>query len=242
MEKEYDKNRLVSNIEFLLKRSDIKIGDLETQCGVSVGYLSRLKNNESNDVSPSAEVLLRLSRLLNVSLTSLLCSDMASMTETELFLQKVLEDMIKKTESNKLVWNRYTSYNIYEEKLRDGYTSLPLIEGYEDNFGGEHTFYRSMFTEETMVLGGNYYVLFDNNNLYYLIPVSNEDRGLVYELYILLPDDSFKTVCCSNNDSNPLIIKLLCDLFTSVEKSSKQIRIDEDVKKSLEDFLSNKSS
>ena len=242
MNKQYDKNRLVSNIEYLLKKRNIKVGDLESRCGVSTGYISRLKNNESNDVSPSAEVLLKLSLVLNVSLTSLLCSNYESMTETELFLQMFLVDMINKTENNKVFWDRYSSYCIYDETFDDNQTKLPIIGSYPTGFGGENTYYYSMFAEKAMTVGKYYYTLFLNGDFYYLIPVDGDETGLIIELYILLASQSFKKICCSNNDTHSAIAKLLNDLFTSVEKSCNQVRIDEDVKKSLEDFLSNKEN
>lgn len=240
MNKQYDKNRLVSNIEYLLKRRNIKVGDLENQCGVSTGYISRLKNNDNNDTSPSAEVLLKLSKLLNVSLTSLLCSNFELMTETELFLQMFLVDMISKTESNQLFWDRLSQYSIYNETYEDRVTELPIISTYHDGFGDEHKYYYSLFFEQGMEVDGYYYTLFLNNNFYYLIPVTSDETGLVYELYILLANQSFKKVCCSNEDTNTAIGQLLNDLYTSVEKSCKQVRIDDDVKKSLEDFLGTK--
>lgn len=241
MEKVYDKNRLVSNVEFLLRRSNIKVGDLETQCGVSVGYLSRLKNNESNDVSPSAEVLLRLSKLLNVSITSLLCSDYNSMTETEIFIQKFLEDMIKKTEANLLLWDKHAGYEIYHEVVGESGEDLPIVSRSYDTFGDEHIVYNSLFTDKYRYVDDYYYTLAVGDKTYYLVSVSADDVSFSeYELYILMPDGSFKTICCSNDDSNRVIIKLLNDLYSSVEKSSNLVRIDEDVKKSLDDFMLDK--
>ena len=241
MNKQYDKNRLVSNIEYLLKRRNIKVGDLESQCGVSTGYISRLKNNESSDASPSAEVLLKLSKVLNVSLTSLLCSEYESMTETELFLQMFLVDIINKTESNQLVWNRNQPSSIFNETFGDGYTKIPVIEVYTDTYGDGHLFYYSLFSESSMSVDEYYYTLYSNNNVYYLIPVSDEGKDVIYELYLLLDNQSFKTVCCSDEDTKTAIGQLLNDLYTSVEKSCKQIRIDDDVKKSLEGFMSSGS-
>lgn len=242
MNKQYDKNRLVSNIEYLLKRRNIKVGDLENQCGVSTGYISRLKNNDNNDTSPSAEVLLKLSKVLNVSLTSLLCSEYESMTETELFLQMFLVDIINKTESNQLVWNRNQPSSIFDETFDDGYKKLPIIDIYPDPYGDGHLYYYSLFSEGSMAVDGYYYTLYSNNNVYYLIPVSDEGKDVVYELYLLLANQSFKKVCCSDEDTKTAIGQLLNDLYTSVEQSCKQVRIDDDVKKSLEDFLGTKGN
>ena len=242
MKKQYDKNRLVNNIEYLLKRRNVKVGDLENQCGVSTGYISRLKNNDNNDTSPSAEVLLRLSIVLNVSLTSLLYSDYEKMTETELFLQSFLADMINKTESNKVLWDRFSQYSIYNETYGDGETPLPIAGTYQDSYGNNKTYYYSLFAERPMTINGYYYTLFLNNNLYYLISLYDEIKGRIFELYILLANQSFKKICCSDIETHTAIRQLLTDLYSSVERSCKQVRIDEDVKNSLEDFLSSKGN
>ena len=50
----YDKNIFVNNVYMLAKQHDLKIKDLETGCGVSVGYLSRLRQGEKNSVPLSS--------------------------------------------------------------------------------------------------------------------------------------------------------------------------------------------
>ena len=39
---EFDKTIFMNNITYLLKRRNIKIGDLENKIGVSKGYISRI--------------------------------------------------------------------------------------------------------------------------------------------------------------------------------------------------------
>ena len=38
---EFEKEKLMKNINFLIKRKNMKIGELEAELGVSTGYLSR---------------------------------------------------------------------------------------------------------------------------------------------------------------------------------------------------------
>lgn len=240
MEKLYSKDKLVSNIEYLLKRNDIKIGDLESECGVSTGYISRLKNNENPDASPSAEVLLRFSKMLKVSLTSLLYCNFNASTETELFVQSSIEEMIKKTESNLLLWEKFSPSQIYYPNDYDG-KLFPLIVPCFDEYGNSDIKYSSLFTEEDRYVSDCYYELDRLTQTFYLIPVSNVSMNhQEYELYLQLNDGNIKKICSSNNDSPDIIAKLLKDLYTSVERSCKQIRIDTDVKKGLEDFVLDK--
>ena len=43
---EFDKTIFMNNITYLLKRRNIKIGDLENKIGVSKGYISRINKKE----------------------------------------------------------------------------------------------------------------------------------------------------------------------------------------------------
>lgn len=44
----YDKNRFINNVYELAKQQKLKIGELETACGVSVGYFARLRQGDKN--------------------------------------------------------------------------------------------------------------------------------------------------------------------------------------------------
>ena len=48
---DYDKQKLMDNIYFLIQEREIKIGELENEIGVSTGYISRLNKNPESAVS-----------------------------------------------------------------------------------------------------------------------------------------------------------------------------------------------
>ena len=64
---QFDKSKCLGNIYHLVKERGLKIGDLEDQAGVSIGYLSRL-NKDDNKSTPGIEFLLAVAQVLNVSL------------------------------------------------------------------------------------------------------------------------------------------------------------------------------
>lgn len=239
MERLYDKNRLINNIEYLLKKKGIKIGDFETSCGVSVGYLSRLKGNDKNDVSPSAEVLLQFSKLLDTSITLLLLSNFSALTETEIFVSNFLEKLIQRTEKNELLWERHNGIDIY--LMDDGEFIFPLmIEDY-DSFGNENPYLKSLFCDQRLYVSSDFFVLRDKNYEYYLLPVNGQCSNLhQLEFYLLLPHKQVRKICYSGEDTKDAIAKLLENLYSSVVESCKQVRIDSDVKKAIEQFLTEK--
>lgn len=90
----FDKKKLINNIKVLAKRKDIQIRQLESQAGVSAGYLSRQASNASG---LSIGVVALMARMLDVSLDDLVNVDLetpVSSTEAEVlnFIKKVVED------------------------------------------------------------------------------------------------------------------------------------------------------
>lgn len=90
----FDKTKLINNIKVLAKRKDIQIGQLESQSGVSAGYLSRQASNASG---LSIGVVALMARMLDVSLDDLVNVDLettVSGTEAKVlnFIKKVVED------------------------------------------------------------------------------------------------------------------------------------------------------
>ena len=99
----YDKYVFINNVYKLASRQNLKIKDLETGCGVSLGYLSRLRQGEKN-IAPGADFLLALSEKLSVSVDMLLTSDFSNATESESEMLLYIDKLIRETGSRKLSW------------------------------------------------------------------------------------------------------------------------------------------
>ena len=80
----------------LAKQHDPKIKDLETGCGVSVGYLSRLRQGEKN-IAPGADFLLAVSERLSVSVDMLLSSEISEATESENEMLQYIDKLTRET-------------------------------------------------------------------------------------------------------------------------------------------------
>ena len=80
-----DRDLCINNLYILAKKKGIRICDLETSCGVSVGYLARLRKDKNNSL-PGADFLVRAASLLETSVDSLLFFDYHAATDTEIYL------------------------------------------------------------------------------------------------------------------------------------------------------------
>ena len=98
------RDRCIANLYALSKRKGILIRDLETSCGVSVGYLAHLRQDKRKPF-PSSEFLFRAADLLETTVDSLLHFDFQLSTETDQYLHAFINRMILDTLSEKLSWD-----------------------------------------------------------------------------------------------------------------------------------------
>ena len=227
----YSKNKLLSNIDYLLKTRDIKIGELESSISVSPGYFSRIRNNESDETCPSIDCLSSIACKLKVSLISLLYSDFSLLTETECFLLKSIEMIIKKTNSDQIIWKKESSNSF----LNSGF---PLCEPGEVILGIKKRHFKSLFNGCHCDINGFVLSFTFERQSYYLIPLADDEGSSTqYELYFLQSGVLVKKVCNANKASKDGFLEIFKTLYLSAIESANKIRIDESVKSSLEDLL-----
>ena len=97
---EYSKTLFINNVYALAKDRKLKIRDLETGCGVSVGYFSRLRQGENN-AAPGADSLLAAADMLSVSVDALLTFDFSRATESEVEVLHYIEKLLHETQARK---------------------------------------------------------------------------------------------------------------------------------------------
>lgn len=233
---DYDKNRLLQNIAYLMRVHNVKIGELENTAGVSSGYLSRLKNNDNPDACPSVENLMSFADTLHTNIIVLLYCDLTSLTETELFIYRFLESMLKQTSENTILWERLTKNYLYTYYPNEGKPHILMAEDPSD----ESIYYNSLFTTDNVWLDGPAYKLERFSQDFYIAKVSHNYDGVhktEYEMY-LYKDRQRRTICNATEESKRTFITLLAALYEAAAASSNVIKIDEKVKDGLESFMS----
>lgn len=100
---EFDNSHLVGNINYLAKKNNLRIGEIEGMLGLSAGYISRTaKENSAKRLS--IDVVWKIARLFEVDLRVLISADLqVPNSNTELVI-KFLEKVYQETESGLIEW------------------------------------------------------------------------------------------------------------------------------------------
>ncbi len=240
--KKYSKTRLIENIDYLLPIRKLKIGQLESKAGVSIGYFSRLKNSTNEESAPSLDALSNIALGLGVTLDTLLYYDFSELNETESFIKEFLEQMVEQTLNGELRWEKETEK--FVENCRHYNNKIdphPLMKCVWNDNGEEVIQYNSMFTDDYCQLCGDVYKLERVCQTFYVscIVRTNNDKknDIEYEVY-LYRGDKLNKVCNASPEGKGVINSLITDLYDAAKASSSALRIDDDVKEGLESFLS----
>ena len=232
----YSKKRLVGNIMYKMKEKGVKVGELEEAAQVSAGYFSRLKTAEGDDTCPSLETLMRVAAKLECSINTLLYCDYGILTETEKFIAKFLTNMLARTNSAELPWERESIRAVTTDSYNTPDKCHPLTREVDDILPNV---YSSEFTDDDCELLGPVMKLPRGLNVYYLSKIARGEKKIVaYEMYLYTSDDVLKPVCESVMMGKREIWELMRDLYESAGVASRNLRIEPDVKKSLEEFMS----
>lgn len=225
----YSKNRLMSNIDFLLKRKGVKIGELENFVNVSTGYFSRIRNSESDETCPNIDVLAMTAVKLDCSLAGLLYSDYAALSDTELFIIDSINNVIKKTTRESIVWERKSADMFYS-------SGFPLCAKVRHIMNIESDVFQSKFLGKNVSIAKDVLTFKNSDGNFYLIPVVTDSNKVQYEFYLQTCTGSIKSIFNGNSESKEGVIELFETLYNAGLLSSKKLRIDKDVEKALMSF------
>ncbi len=129
---EFDKTIFMNNITYLLKRRNIKIGDLENKIGVSKGYISRI-NKKSDGVAAGVDIVYKIALALEVSVDVLISVDLQTVDDNEVYLLNLLKFFQKKTENREVFWNKIDLRTIGSMLAGKEYTDIPMLHTHPDD-------------------------------------------------------------------------------------------------------------
>lgn len=219
----------MSNIDFLLKRKEIKIGELESFVGVSTGYFSRIRNSDSDETCPNIDVLTMTANKLDCSLVGLLYSDFAALTDTELFIIDSINNIIKKTARESITWERKSPGVFYS-------SGFPLCVRVKYIINIESDVFQSKFLGRNVSLAGDVLTFKNANGNFYLVPIKDDSDDIQYEFYLQTHIGTIKNIINGNSESKEGVVELLESLYNAGLMSSKKIRMDKDVEDALSLF------
>lgn len=99
----YDNRVFKANIEYLCRKYNIRIGELERYAGISAGYISRTIGDNSQK-KMSVDIAWKLAKLFNVSIMDLIGSKMEDIKGNTALLLQFLDKLIDQTEAGEHEW------------------------------------------------------------------------------------------------------------------------------------------
>lgn len=249
MRKEFEKNILFDNIAYLLKEHDMKVGELETKAGVSVGYISRTKEGNAK---PGIDFIMKAANILNVSLDTLLTVNLRALTPTEKYLITFLEKLIRDTNDDKLDWNIETASSLNRLLGTNGANQgqHPLFNEDEFYFYGDgypQPYTKVVFNskafggEDTVIDDDCYNLVMKNGATLYVMTVGLYDENIDStvnsdtELWMTTKDGKRQYLCKASDEFDIGI--LVVGLKSAIKVNSQHPKIKKDIKSVIDAFL-----
>ena len=249
MQSGFDKKLFFDNISYLIRENDLKVGEVESQAGVSAGYISR--TSKDGGTKPGIDFIVNISKILNVSIDVLLGVDLEKLTPTEKYLISFLDKLISDTAHDKLSWNKDSAGNLnHLECDINGNTDHPLfhsetfMEPGEEGYPNEVTrniFISNTFEELTYIAGNCYSLVLKNGAQLYLMNISKsvhssrEKDIYAKEIWMQIRNGSAKYLCGTRSEAP--ISDRVESLYTAVEEDSKHPKIDQNLQEIIDAFM-----
>ena len=228
------KERFLNNVFYLAKQKGYAISSIENMIDVSVGYLSKLKNDETRK-NIAADIMFAISDALEVSVDTLCKSDFEKLNYDEISLIKFFEKFKVDTLNNKCKWEQESSSSILLGHGHIGESELVRCNvGYH---------YYSQFREGVpVVVSGNSYVLKIKYNVYLaLVRVKLPNKSAMDDLEVYILDgekaNKAKKLCATGNDNVKELDVVVEELYKVAENSGKRLALESDTSKFIEEYL-----
>ena len=250
MSKEFNKKLMLDNISFALKEFGKKIGELETEAGVSPGYISR--TSKDSNAKPGIDFIIRAAEALNISVDTLLNVDLSELTATEKYLISFLEKLVRDTTEDKLDWNQETADRLNRLEPRgNGYVSHPLFT-YETFLESDEiatsarevsrvVFVSQSFGCHTYINGDCFNLRLKDKAVLYLMDISksvfsiDDTEAYAKEIWMYKPSVGVQFLC-SNKVGSPLA-PAVNNLYSIVKEFARHPKLGWDIRHVIDAYM-----
>lgn len=249
--KNFNKALCFANIRELLRQNpDVKIGQIEKEAGIRLGYLSRLEK-EGNTSEPSIEFIMTAAKLLKVSLDTLVSVNLTGLTPTEQYIVSFFDKLKADTLEDKLDWGRETAFNLNRiEPDYNGCVYHPLFaeetfyEESECEYPNEVTrivFSSKTFGPKTCICGDCFNLRMKNGTTLYLMDIEksvhkmSDPTAYAKEAWVYVPSVGSSLLVASQDDTP--VAPLLETLFATVRSRMEHPRINKTIKYAIDSFM-----
>ena len=233
----FDRKLLFDNIATLVKRSDLKIGELETNAGVSPGYIAR--TSKDGTAKPGIEFIIGVAEQLHVSTDLLLKTDLTKMDANATYLIGFVEKLIRDTVENKLYWERETDEDLANlERDEDGYVNHPLFIAVPNEYGnpGNVVFNSRSYKYKTKIAGDCFNLKLQNKATLYIMNISAlAESSAVKEIWIDVPHVGANYLC--GTLSGTVFASAIENLYSYVAEELKHPSLRPDLKVIIDAYM-----
>lgn len=112
---DFDNSFLIGNINYFLRKLNLRMGELEQIIGISAGYISRTaKENAAKKLS--IDVVWKLSQLFGVDVKTLIETDLNMPTSNTKMVLSFLDKLCRQTVRNEIMWENHGGTMNYLDK------------------------------------------------------------------------------------------------------------------------------
>ena len=247
----FNKTLCFSNIRELIKDNpDVKIGQIEKEAGIRLGYMSRLEKGD-NAAEPSVEFIVTAAKLLNVSVDTLISVDLANLTATEKYLVSFIEKLKSDTIAEKINWDVESEYDLNRYLTDINGNSMHPLFSLETFYRQSECEYPEQVTENvyvsktfgpnTCINGDCFNLRLKNGSTFYLMNLvkdvhrTKDESAFVKEAVMYVPRGKTQ-VLATTQDEYP-IGHLLEELYSTVKDRMKHPQVNNDVMTAIDAFM-----
>lgn len=229
----FDKEFYLNNVFAIAKQQNISIPMLEMYIDVSGGYLVKLRNDDTRK-NITAEIMLRISEVLGVSVEYLCKVKCDALNKDEVAVLAFFEKIKKNTLENKYKWECEDSDYI---SAGQGIIGGALAENNEYGV----PYYYSSFQHKEVQLKDKSLVVELKDGVYFAIVLIQGTKTNYDELesYIIKYGDTVEEnkVYCTYDEQNGVLGNALRELYNIAEESGKKLSLDNQTSTFIAEFL-----
>lgn len=229
----FDKSLCLENIRTLLKKSDIKIGQIENMAHVRTGYLSIIEK-ENSSVEPSIRFITTAAKMLKVSVDDLLYTKMSDLSDDEQMIADFLFDVLDDTLKKNIRFKKFDSDDVPKRGAK-------RLLSFNASKGVTNIASRFVPEAELTVNDDSYHAILPNTDSeLFIFKISpdreniKKDKDFFYEIY--LGDRIDPEPICTTLDSKPQIISVTDKIIKAVKEADKRSLISDDAKGLIEKY------
>ena len=249
MTEQFNPKILFDNIDFLIKSENRKIGEVESEAGVSAGYISRTSKDGGS--RPGIDFIMNIAKVLHVSIDTLLKVDISSLTPTERYLISFLEKLEHDTVHDLLAWERVSAESLNNmEADRNGITNHPLFD-FHRSMKRERASTRKRFQESYLFqirsvfilrfMGDCFELRLKNGAYLHLMNISksvyrtNDQDAFAKEVWMSIPGQEPQYLCSDHGDSK--LAEFINNLYAAVAENTKHPKVKQEFRYIIDSFM-----